>query len=92
MPTQQCSAALRYSDDSTEDVTEDAVWASSDEDVAEVNASGLVVAVGAGECQITATHSGLSGSAEVTVSETSPESEALSVSPSEIALTLGGEN
>ncbi|HJS43077.1 MAG TPA: Ig-like domain-containing protein [Gemmatimonadales bacterium] len=48
-------------------------WSSSDEAVATVSSDGLVTAVGAGEATITATTSGTSGTARVTVPQLPPE-------------------
>ncbi|MFV2198461.1 Ig-like domain-containing protein [Nocardiopsis sp. LOL_012] len=64
--TTQLSATLTYTDTSTTDVTSAAAWSSSDETVALVSA-GEVTGVGAGTATVTATHTGLSGTCEVTV-------------------------
>lgn len=52
--TQQLTAIATLTDNSTEDVTGSATWASSDESVATVSAAGLVTAVTAGEATVTA--------------------------------------
>lgn len=85
MATQQCTATLTYNDDSTEDVTNTASWSSSDTGVATVS-NGLVTSVGEGTAVVTAEHSGLSGTAGVTVTVPDPEAQALALSPSDIAL------
>ena len=86
MATQQCTATLTYNDESTEDVTNSASWSSSDTDVATVNSSGLVTSQGEGACVITAEHSGLSGTADVTVTVPDTEPETLAISPASISL------
>ncbi|MFE9642365.1 Ig-like domain-containing protein [Nocardiopsis alba] len=86
MATQQLTAELTMTDDSTEDVTSSATWTSSDEAVATVSSGGLVTSVGPGTCTITAAHSGLTGTSAVTVTEPAPEPESLSVSPATVSL------
>ena len=86
MADQQCTATLEYDNGDTEEVTDDASWESSDTDVAEVSSSGLVTSVGEGECEVTASYSGLTGTAEVTVTEADAEPDSLSISPSTIEL------
>lgn len=85
MASQQCTATLTYNDGTDEDVTNTASWSSSDTDVATVS-DGLVTSVGEGSCVITAEHSGLSGTADVTVTAPEPEAQALAISPSDISL------
>jgi uncharacterized protein YjdB len=70
--TQQLQATATYSDSSTLDVTGSATWTSSSAAVA-VSASGLVTGVAPGSVTVTATLSGVAGSAAVTVSPPPPE-------------------
>lgn len=86
MATQQLTAMLTLTDDSTQDVTSAASWSSSDENVATVSSGGLVTSVGPGTCTITASHSGLTGTSSVSVTEPDPEPEALTVSPATVDL------
>jgi uncharacterized protein YjdB len=58
--TQQFTATATYTDGSTADVTAEADWASSDEDVATVVA-GLATGVDGGTTEITATLAGVTG-------------------------------
>jgi uncharacterized protein YjdB len=69
--TQQFTAQAVYSDDTLEDVTEQATWSSSNPGVASVDtaegARGLVTAVAMGSATISATVQGLTGQSVVTV-------------------------
>ena len=60
-------------------------WASSDTLVAVVDGSGLVTGVGAGEVAVTATSSGVTGSAELTV--VAPAPTTVAVTPDTVAFT-----
>lgn len=62
-------------------------WASSDETIATVDASGVVTAVGNGTAQISATVNTVSGSAELAVAQ---QVEAVSVTPGTATLTTVG--
>ncbi len=56
--TVQLAAMATMSDGSSRDVTSTAVWQSTNAGVVSVSASGLVTSVGAGSCEVTATHQG----------------------------------
>lgn len=62
-------------------------WASSNEGVATVSASGLVVGVGTGTATITATSGGVTGSAEITVAAVT----AVAVDPVAVIVAVDGE-
>ena len=64
-------------------------WASSDTAVAAVDGSGLVTGVGAGVATVTATSSGATGGAELTV--VAPVPTSLAVTPDTVTLTAIGE-
>ena len=64
-------------------------WASGDTSVAVVDGSGLVTGTGAGEVEITATSSGVTGRGEFTV--VAPAPTAIVVTPDTVALTALGE-
>jgi len=66
--TQQFTATAVYSDGSTQDVTGQAAWSSSDPAVATV-AAGLATGVGAGSATIQAAYEGKDGQATLTVTE-----------------------
>ena len=63
-------------------------WASADTAVATVDASGLVTSVGAGEAEVTATATGITGGTALTVVDPAPTTVA--VTPDTVALTALG--
>jgi hypothetical protein len=65
--TQQFTATGTYSDDSTDDITADVEWSSSDEGVATIDENGLATVIAEGTTTITATLDGESGTATLTV-------------------------
>lgn len=71
-PLYQCSAVAGFSDGSTQDVTSQARWGSSDSTVATVSAAGLVTPLANGSALITATYQGVSGSIALAVVALSP--------------------
>lgn len=76
--TQQFSASAHYSDGSDLIVTGSAVWASNNFGVATISSgSGLAAAQGVGNTQVTATFDGVSGTAEIVVSEATLKSLAI---------------
>ena len=87
MATQQLTATLNMSDETTQDVTSTATWTSSDEAVATVSTGGLVTAVAEGSATITAAASGQSGTCAVTVPAAVAES--LDVTPPTADVELG---
>ena len=68
--TQQFTATGTYSDQSTQNLTNQATWTSSTTSVATINANGLASGVSPGTSTITATMSGTSGIATLTVQAT----------------------
>ena len=83
--TTQFSAAVRDARGHLLNVT--VTWSSGNATVAAVNGSGLATAVGVGATTITATTSGISGSASMTVQGDSVASVA--VSPASTSITVG---
>lgn len=65
--TQQFMAMAKYSDGSTANASSTATWTSSNTAVATVNTAGVATGVAAGTATVTASFSGLSGSAILTV-------------------------
>jgi hypothetical protein len=65
--TQQFTATGTYADGSTQNLTTQVAWASSNVLVATVNSAGLATTIGAGTASITATLSGVTGNTTLTV-------------------------
>jgi len=65
--TQQFTATGLYSDASTQDLTAEATWDSSDDAVATVSNTGLATAASVGSATVSATSGAVSGSATLTV-------------------------
>lgn len=65
--TQQYAATAVYSDATTEDVTANATWASDDETVATIDATGLATAVAEGTAEVSALFNEITGTATITV-------------------------
>ena len=65
--TQQFAARGTYSDGSTQDVTSQVTWASSDAAVATINSAGLATGLAAGNTIISAAKGGVTGSTALTV-------------------------
>jgi uncharacterized protein YjdB len=70
--TQQFTATGHYSDGSTQDLTSQVAWSSSNTTVATISGSGLATGVLAGTTTIAAAQSGISGSTSLTVTSTPP--------------------
>jgi RHS repeat-associated protein/uncharacterized repeat protein (TIGR01451 family) len=70
--TVQLTATAIYSDNSTQDVTAQAVWTTSATAVATVGTTGFVTAVAEGTATITASFNGTSGLATITVAVAEP--------------------
>lgn len=68
--TQQMTATGNYSNGSTQNLTARVTWASSDTSIATVSATGMVTAKSHGAVTISATLSGVGGSANLTVTAT----------------------
>jgi uncharacterized protein YjdB len=66
--TAQFTATATLSNGTTQDVTSQATWQSSNAAVATVTPTGIVRSVAAGEADISATYSSVSGSRQVRVS------------------------
>jgi len=89
--SQQMVATGTYSDGSSQDLTAQVAWSSSDGTVAAVGnapgTSGLATAVGTGSATVTASFGGVTGSTQLTV--TSAVLVSISVSPPSLSLANG---
>jgi uncharacterized protein YjdB len=85
--TQQFTATASYSDGTTQNITATAIWTAASTAVATVNASGMATAVGPGSTTVTASLSGITGSATLNVS---PALSKIAVSPNPASLAVGG--
>ncbi|MGA2511319.1 MAG: Ig-like domain-containing protein [Candidatus Acidiferrales bacterium] len=85
--TQQLTAAANYSDGSTTNVTSTATWSSSNTAVATVSSGGLVTSVAAGQANISAVLSGVTGSDALTVDAKAITS--IAVTPATVTLIAG---
>jgi len=85
--TLQFSATANYSNNTQQNVTNTAVWNSSNTGVATVTAGGLASAVGQGTTVISASYGGLSGSTTLTVGP--PQLVSISVTPSSAQVAAG---
>jgi hypothetical protein len=65
--SQQCTATGYYSDSSTQDVTAQAAWSSSNTGAATISGSGVLTAVHAGTATVSATVATIAGSLQVTI-------------------------
>jgi uncharacterized protein YjdB len=83
--TQQFTATATYSDGTTGNVTTSATWTSSQTSVATINTSGLATGVAAGSSTITASLSGISGTAALTVTAATVNSIAVTPNPASFA-------
>ena len=86
--TQQLTVKSVTGSGAETDVTEDATYKTSDNEVCTVNNAGLISAVGVGTATVTATYEGKSGTCAVTV--TDPVTS-VNVTPATAALTVPGE-
>jgi uncharacterized protein YjdB len=85
--TTQLKAMGMYSDGSSKDLTQSAVWTTANPEVASVDSSGLVASVAVGSVSVTAANGGHHGSLVLTVSKAALVS--LTVSPSGSSVALG---
>lgn len=87
--TQQYTATAKYLDGTTADVTSTAGWSCGNAAIATVNASGMGTAVAPGATSVTATLSGVSGSASVTVSPAARTLTSIAVTPATATIAVG---
>ncbi len=87
--TQRFSATA-YDSDNTKISGKTFTWTSSSASVATINSSGLATGVDAGSTTIRATVDGVSGTATLTVTESPPVVDRVTVSPSSVSIEEGG--
>ncbi len=89
--TQQFTATAKYSDGSTANVSSTVTWSVGSSSIATIKASGLLTAVASGSTSVTASLSGMTGSASldvetVTVTKTL---QSISVTPATASVNIG---
>ena len=87
--TQQFSATAKYSDNTTADVSPTANWNVATQTVATINSRGLATGVAPGSSAITASFSGISGTATLTVQNPTKTLTSVSVSPASANVEKG---
>lgn len=85
--SQQLTATGKFSDGSTQDLTQSAAWASSVAGTASVTPAGSVLATAMGTANITATLGSISGAAAVTVGQAALVG--ITVSPAQSSVPIG---
>ncbi|WP_406697341.1 Ig-like domain-containing protein [Singulisphaera sp. Ch08] len=85
--SQQFTATGTYSDQTTQDLTAQVIWASSTQATATINAGGLASGAGLGTSTITAMLGGVSGSSVLTV--TAPVVVSIAVTPATSSVAKG---
>jgi uncharacterized protein YjdB len=87
--TEQFTATGNYSDGSTANLSSSVTWASSNQSVATVSATGVATGVAAGSTAITATMSGVTGSTTLTVTASAVTLTSIAVSPATASISAG---
>ena len=88
--TEQFTATIGYDDGTTQVVTTQATWTSDDDAIATVSASGLATGVAAGDTTISAAFLGLTGTADVTITD-AYVTEVVVAPASAVAIVGGGD-
>ncbi len=86
--TEQFTATGTLSDDTTENLTSQVTWASSDTTWATINPTGLATSVAPGAVTISAAFDGITGSTGLTV-VAAPTLQSIAVTPANTSLTTG---
>jgi subtilisin family serine protease len=87
--TQQFTATGTYSDSSTQDLTSQAVWGSSNQSALTIGSTGLATMVAAGSTVVSATVGSVTGATDATVAEGAPTLSGISTSPANAAIAVG---
>ncbi len=86
---QQFTATGTYSDGSTQNLTSQVTWSSTNTSTATINSTGLATGVANGTTSIQAQLSGVSGSANLTVSNAPVTLTTISITPSQASISSG---
>jgi hypothetical protein len=87
--TQQFTATATYSDGSTANVSSTAIWTVGTAAVANINSSGLTTGAAAGSAMVTASLSGITGNASLTVMAPTVTLTSISVAPASANIAAG---
>jgi hypothetical protein len=87
--TQQFTATGRYSDGSTQNLTNSVSWTSSNTSVGTISNTGLASGVGPGSSTIQATSGSVTGSTTLTVTTAAPVLKSLAVTPANSSASVG---
>ena len=87
--TEQYAATGTYSDGSTQNLTSQATWTSSNPSIATVSTAGLATAVAAGSTTIQASLSGVNGSTGLTVTAAGATLQSIAVTPANPLIAKG---
>lgn len=85
----QYTAIARFSDNTTQDITYDSTWTSSDTAVSVISTTGLATAVAVGNATISATYNGVTGNSDLNVINTLVRN--FVVTPFNTSLHAGGQ-
>ena len=85
--TEQLTATGVYSDNSTQNITAQVSWLSSDSTIANVGGTGILTALKAGSVTVTASLGSVSGSAVILVN--APTLSALTITPTSFSIATG---
>jgi phospholipase C len=87
--SQQFTATGTFSDNSQQDLTGLATWASSNANVASIGTTGLATAIVAGVSTVSATFQSITGQTKLTVSNPAPGLQSITVSPASGSVAVG---
>ncbi|MCU1300822.1 MAG: hypothetical protein JWQ87_1106 [Candidatus Sulfotelmatobacter sp.] len=87
--TQQFTATANYSDNTTADITSTATWTSATPSVATINSSGVATGVSSGSSTMTASLTGVSGTATLNVGAVAKTVQSIAVSPGSPSISVG---
>lgn len=87
--SQQFTATGTFSNNSTQDLTSQVTWSSSDTSLATIDQNGRAGAAGPGSVQITATSGGVSGTMTLTVAPLTVTLQSIAVTPANATVAAG---